>query len=130
MHRFEIEHRSDGGLLATCGEHSDRSERGLARKLVNAGVADGPVEAGRPGRVDYRVPSLHAFAAMALSEGEIGFRMAVYKPHPSATVSPMLEHAVSSCVGRRKNRLEGVGALQPVVGGPETALAGVTERAG
>ena len=105
-YRFDMTHRHDGGIRVTCADHHADSERGLARKLVNAGAVDGPIEAGRPGRTDYRVASLHAFAAMALSEGENGFAMRVYKPHPDAQVSEALQHAVSSMVVTVKNRRE------------------------
>lgn len=94
-YRFNILHRGDGAVRVTCGEHHADSERGLARKLVNAGAVDGPIEAGRAGRVDYRVASLHAFAAGTLREGEMGFSVATYQPHPEATVSPALQNAVS-----------------------------------
>ena len=45
MYRVDIAPRHDGGINVTCGEHSHHDERGLARKLVNAGAADGPIEA-------------------------------------------------------------------------------------
>jgi len=110
-YRFNIDHRHDGSIRVTCGEHIHASERGLARKLVNAGAVDSPIEAGRPGRTDYRVGSLHAFAAVALNEGEAGFSAGTYKPHPEAEVSPALERAVAARAVAVKFRRERMGAL-------------------
>lgn len=123
MHRFDIEHRHDGSIRVTCGDHHADSEHGLARKLVNAGAADGPIEAGRVGHVDYRVKSLHAFAAVSLSEGENGFSLGVYKPHPNAQVSEALQHAVSSLVVTLKNRRERSGRYPSRAEGGEAASA-------
>lgn len=103
VYRFDIEHRHDGGVRVTCDGLEHHDERGLARKLVNAGAEDGPIEVGRPGRVDYRVISLHAFAAGALEEGDQGIRIRTYRPHPDAKVSPSLQHAISSRVWAVKN---------------------------
>lgn len=88
-YRFDIEHRSDGFRVTACGMDAN-DERALARKLVNAGHPDGRIEGGRIGRVDWRVGSLHAFAATAISEGDYGLKVAPYKPHPNATVAPAL----------------------------------------
>jgi hypothetical protein len=107
-YRFDLNHRSDGSAPATCGEHQARDARALARAMVNAGCADAPLEAGRPGRTDYRAASLHAFAAMSLSEGDRGFRLAVYAPHPEAQVSRALQNAISRCAVAAKNRRQGV----------------------
>jgi hypothetical protein len=124
-YRFDIEHRTDGGARITCGDHEARDERALARKMVNAGAADGPIEAGRLGHVDYRVRSLHAFAATALEEGDRGFRVRTYKPHENSTVTPALERAVSRRECARKNgvsRSAGVAGAEGGVSQPLVAL--------
>jgi hypothetical protein len=107
-YRFDLTHRSDGSAPATCGEHHARDARSLARAMVNAGCPDAPLEAGRPGSTDYRAPSLHAFAAMSLSEGDRGFRLAVYAPRPESQVSPALQDAISRCAVAVKNRRQEV----------------------
>lgn len=61
--------------VASCGEYTARSARGcaarnLARTMMDAGEADGPIEARGPdGAVRYRVRSLFAFAGRTLVEG-------------------------------------------------------------
>jgi hypothetical protein len=127
-YRFEIEHRTDGGARVTCGDHEARDERALARKMVNAGAPDGPIEAGRVGHVDYRVRSLHAFAATALYERETGLVVAPYSPHPEATVTPALAHAISSYRGRRKNGVSGA-AGSPALECVDEASHGATAEA-
>lgn len=63
-----------GADLAWCGTLAARSARScaarnLARMLVDAGEADGPVTAiGADGAVRYHVPSLFAFAKRTLME--------------------------------------------------------------
>lgn len=107
-YRFDIQHHTNGSLTATCGRHSANSERGLARKLVEAGLPDGPVGAGRPGKTDYTVASLHHFAAGTLSEGEKGFTRGIYAPYPPRDLHPALRHAISRRVEAGKNGASGV----------------------
>ena len=109
-YRFDIQHHTNGSITATCDGHSASSERALARKLVEADAPDGPIEAGRPGHRDYTVASLHHFAAGTLTEGEKGFQRGIYVPYPAREMHPALQHAVSSRVEARKNRLSGSAA--------------------
>jgi hypothetical protein len=126
-YRFDIEHRTDGGARVTCGDHEARDERALARKMVNGGYLDGPIEAGRVGRIDYRVRSLHAFAATALSEGDRGLYVAPYAPHPEAEVTPALQTAVSRVVAARKFRLSRAAGVVDAEGGVSQPLAEAAE---
>lgn len=102
-YRFDIEHYSNGNITVASAGHSANSERGLARKLVEAGLPDGPIEAGRIGRRDYTVASLHHFAAGTLSEGEKGFTRGIYAPYPPRDLHPALQHAISRRVEAGKN---------------------------
>jgi len=121
-YRFEIEHKAAGAVLVTCGIYEARDERALARKMVNGGCPDGAIEAGRAGRIDYRVRSLHAFAATALEEGDRGIRVRTYKPHEHSEVTPALQYAVSVRECALKNRREAsAGMMTP--NAAENALA-------
>lgn len=123
MYRFDIAYRSDGGVRVTCSNDAHHSERGLARKLVNDGAPDGPIEAGRVGRVDYRVASLHAFASRRMVERDAGgLHVVPYEPHPHAQVSPALQHAISASLARVKNRRKAATA-SPAPECVENALA-------
>jgi hypothetical protein len=106
-YRFDIQHHANGSITATNAGHSANSERGLARKLVEAGLPDGPIEAGRPGCRDYTVASLHHFAAGTLSEGEKGFQRGIYAPYPPREMHPALQHAISRRVEAVKNGVSG-----------------------
>jgi hypothetical protein len=80
-YRFDAAERSNGAWLFTCDGHSADGERKLAGVLVESDYPDGPIEAGRPGRVDWTYPSLHEFAA-----GEVRPREAEQTPerlHPT-----------------------------------------------
>lgn len=107
-YRFDIQHHTNGNITVASAGHSANSERGLARKLVEAGLPDGPIEAGRIGRRDYTVASLHHFAAGTLTEGERGFHRGIYAPYPPREMHQALQHAISRRVEARKN---GVSAL-------------------
>jgi hypothetical protein len=111
MYRFEIDDRSDGGARITCGEHVANDERALARKMVNAGAPDGPIEAGRTSCTDYRVRSLHAFAATAIEDGERGLLVRPYRPHEKSTVTIALQTAISLRECAVKNRRERAAAM-------------------
>jgi len=102
-YRFDIEHHSNGSHTATCGKRSANDERKLARQIVEAGLPDGPLGVGRPGRTDYTVASLHHFAAGTLSEGEKGFTRGIYAPYPPREMHPALQHAISRRVEAGKN---------------------------
>jgi hypothetical protein len=112
-YRFEIEHKAAGAVMVTCGDHQARDERALARKMVNAGAPDGVIEAGRAGRIDYRVRSLHAFAATALEEGENGAYVRTYRPHEKAAVGSALQHAIFRRTARVKNGVSGAAGIPP-----------------
>jgi hypothetical protein len=128
-YRFNIEHRTDGGARVTCGDHEARDERALARKMVNAGAPDGAIEAGRVGHVDYRVRSLHAFAATALKEGDRGLSVVPYAPHPEAEVAPALQTAVSRVVARRKDGVSRSAGVVGAEGGVTQPLAALSAEA-
>ena len=76
MHTFIISETEGlrAGDTATCEDLTARSTRScaaraLARKMVAAGIPDGPIEArGKDGRLRYTVRSPHAFAKFTLSE--------------------------------------------------------------
>ena len=102
-YRFDIQHHTNGSITATCAGYSATSERALARKMVEAGLPDGTIEAGRTGITDYTTPSLHHFAAGTLSEGEKGFVRGIYAPYPPRDLHPALQHAVSRRVEAVKN---------------------------
>ena len=101
-HRINIAFRSNGSVIATAGDHTADSDRALARKMVEAGVADGPVEIGRLGQIDMRAPSLHLFAAGTLSEGDAGFSHGIYAPWPVREINPALERAIAALREARK----------------------------
>jgi hypothetical protein len=122
-YRFEIEHRPAGAVRVTCGIYEARDERALARKMVNGGCPDGAIEAGRSGKIDYRVRSLHAFAATALTEGDRGLYVAVYSPHPEAEVTHALQIAISGVVEGRKNRVSRAAGVVGAEGGVSQPLA-------
>ena len=116
-YRFDIQHHTNGSLTATCAGHSANSERALARKLVEAGLPDGPMGAGRPGKTDYTVASLHHFAAGTLSEGEKGFTRGIYAPYPPREMHPALQHAISRRVEAGKNGASALAAPTTPGGG-------------
>jgi hypothetical protein len=105
-YRFDITHYGNGSVTVMCQEFTASSERVLARLLVESGAPDGSVEAGRVGTRDWTAPSLHAFAAGTLTEGEKGFTSGVYAPYPPRALPPGLEHAVSALVTRRRAAFE------------------------
>lgn len=108
-YRFEIEHRTDGSCVHRCNGQQHLDARGLARLLVESGAPDGTVEAGPEGKRYWTFPSLHAFAAGRLTEGEKGFRLGIYAPYMDRTMHPALERAVSRATVARKNRVDGGG---------------------
>ena len=123
-YRFDIQHHSNGNITATCGKRSANDERKLARMIVEAGLPDGPLGVGRPGRTDYTVASLHAFAATTLTESDRGFSHGIYAPHPEhgEAMHPALKHAVAALRERRKTASGGGGATH-VAGEGEKPLA-------
>ena len=106
MIRMDVEFRSNGSAVFTSGEHQAPDAHALARKLVEAGAPDQPIEGGRPGKRDWTARSLHAFAAVTLWEGERGFQTQTYAPYPTRDLHPALQRAISARVERRKNRRE------------------------
>lgn len=121
MYRFDIQHHANGTMTVTCDDCSAPSERVLARMMVELGMADGPVEAGRDGRVDWMVASLHRFAAVALSEGDKGFSFPPYAPYPPRDLHPALDRAISALRRDRKTAAE-ARAARVVAGKAEKAL--------
>lgn len=121
MYRFEITYRHDGTAQHACGDHTATDARALARKLVEAGRPDGPIEAGRAGKIDWTAPSLHRFAAVAMMEGDRGFSFKPYAPYPVRDLHPALDHAISVLRGERKTAAE-ERAARVVAGKAEKAL--------
>ena len=105
-YRFDITHYGNGSVTVMCQEFTASSERVLARLLVESGAPDGSVEAGRVGTRDWTAPSLHAFAAGTLAEGDKGFTSGVYAPYPPRALHPALGHAVFALVTRRRAAFE------------------------
>jgi len=109
-HRIDIAFRSNGSVIATAGDHTADSDRALARKMVEAGLPDGPVEIGRPGQTDMRAPSLHLFAAGTLSEGDAGFSKGIYAPYPMRDLHPALDRAIAALREARKTASDALAA--------------------
>lgn len=57
----------------------------LARVLVNADIADQPVEVYDQGRKTLRWPSLHAMAQWTYSEGDSVLHRIRWRPNPNAS---------------------------------------------
>ena len=74
------------------------------------------------GRTDYRVKSLHRFAAHSVEEGERGIQIRTYRPHEKATVSLALGYAVSRAECAAENRRK-ARAATPAPERVENALA-------
>lgn len=68
--RFSLTHLSAGRLSVRCAGLEAATERGLARLLVEDDHPDAPIEAGRDGTTDWTFPSLHRFAAGAVTAAE------------------------------------------------------------
>ncbi len=62
-YRFDVIFLPSDAYRVRCGDVHGTTLRGLARLLVEGDAADGPIEGGRHGRVDWTVASLHRFAA-------------------------------------------------------------------
>lgn len=125
MYRFDTTYRTDGVAVHACNGETATDARALARKLGEAGAEDGPVEAGRIGRRDWMVASLHQFAATTLSEGDRGFKTGVYAPYPPRDLHPALDHAIAVERGRRKSGFDATPA-RVVAANPQNPLAGAT----
>lgn len=106
MYCFEITHRHDGTTQHACSDQAATDARTLARKMVEGGALDAPIEAGRTGRIDWTVPSLHRFAAVAMMEGDRGFSFKPYAPYPTRDLHPALDHAISVLRRDRKTAAE------------------------
>jgi len=80
VYRFDVTFLPGAAIRVSCGALTANDERTLARKLVAAGCPDGVIDGGRIGRTDWRVRSLHAFAATRLVERDRGFSIEALKP--------------------------------------------------
>lgn len=73
-YRFDVTYLRGGtgdALTVSCaGLEADQAWR-LARRMVEDDMPDGPIEAGREGKVDWTFPSLYQFAASAVPLQEV-----------------------------------------------------------
>jgi len=70
-HRFDTTFHSNGSYTLRCAGLEATTERALARRLVESDMPDGPIEGGRVGHLDWTFPSLHRFAAGAVTPSEL-----------------------------------------------------------
>lgn len=75
--RFDVEFKPSGACVFHCGGISAGTEAALARRLVEEDTPDAPIEGGRPGRLDWTMPSLHRAAVRAVSAKDQGLHPAL-----------------------------------------------------